>query len=132
MHHSGILLLPVAPQQLAEPALTQPHLLGSLLLLQMPLFHLMQHFQPVSFLLAQFHPLLFSCQSSLAHQSKTGTFYFAPLGTSHIAPTLRMNRQYGILAACENVVPVLRSVLKVDSQAGYCPVYCLFSAPNRG
>src|ERR1700733_11570923 len=32
--------------------------------------------------------------------------------------TLCLIGQYGILASCENLVPVLRSVLRVDSQAG--------------
>src|SRR5882672_7672115 len=86
VYYCAIALLPKPPQQLTESPLAHAQLPGSLPLLQMPLFHFVQYLQPVPLSLAQCHSLLFFCQPSLAHP-KTGTFYFALLGTSHIAPT---------------------------------------------
>lgn len=87
MHHRSVLVLSEPLQQFPKPALAHPQLLGSLPLLQVPALHFMQHLQPIPLFLAQTQPLLFVCQLPLAHSSKTGTFYFAPLGTSHVAAT---------------------------------------------
>ncbi len=84
VHHCRIVDPSETLQKFTEPPLAHPQLLRTLALIQMSLLHLMKNFQSVPFLLAQCHPLLFVRQSSLA---QIGTFYFALLGTSHIALT---------------------------------------------
>jgi hypothetical protein len=49
--------------------------------------------ESIPFFFAQCQQLLFLRQSPLAHFLQTGTFYFALLGTSHIAATGQVLRR---------------------------------------
>src|ERR1700722_15802121 len=71
-------------QQPSYPPIAYSHLFGGVSLRDHSVLYPLQPFQPISFLLAHrdsFHP------SSL--QLSRGTFYFAQLGTSHFAATIR-------------------------------------------
>src|SRR5579871_6576252 len=82
VNHHCVAHLLVAPQQFPHPALCHLHVLGRLPLGDRPLLRLLQPVQPIPFLLAHRH----SFHPPALRQSR-GTFYFAQLGTSHIAPT---------------------------------------------